>query len=150
MVEFTVPGLHGKDRPRITHTGHAYTPRGTRDFEEMGQWHFRRAVHGHIVPLEGPVSVTIKAYHPIPRSAPKYKQQAMLSGELVPLTKPDADNVLKLVLDALNGLAYLDDKQVTHLRYQKRYALEAAVYVRVEEAGLEAVRPGRPAKEETV
>ena len=64
------------------------------------------------------MSVTIKAYHPIPRSAPKYKREAMLSGELVPLTKPDADNVLKLVLDALNGLAYLDDKQVTRLRYR--------------------------------
>lgn len=146
MIEFTVPGLHGKDRPRMTKGGHVYTPKATEDFEGKVQWHFRRAVHGPIVPLEGPVSVTIKAYHPIPRSAPKYKQTAMLSGELVPLTKPDADNVLKLVLDALNGLAYLDDKQVTRLRYQKRYALEAAVYIRVEEAG----RPGQPAKEETV
>lgn len=146
MIEFTVPGLHGKDRPRMTRGGHVYTPKATEDFEDKVQWHFRRAVHGPIVPLEGPVSVTIKAYHPIPRSAPKYKQTAMLSGELVPLTKPDADNVLKLVLDALNGLAYQDDKQVTRLRYQKRYALEPAVYVRVEEAD----RPGRPAKEETV
>lgn len=140
MIEFTVPGLHGKDRPRMTRSGHVYTPKATGDFEEKVRRHFRRAVHGPIVPLEGPVSVTIKAYHPIPRSAPKFKQQAMLSGDLVPLTKPDADNVLKLVLDALNGLAYLDDKQVTHLRYQKRYALEPAVYIRVAEAA-------RPEKE---
>lgn len=138
MVEFTVPGLHGKDRPRMTKTGHVYTPKATQNFEELVQFCCRMAHRGVVKPAEGPVSVTIKAYHPIPRSAPKYKREKMLSGALVPVTKPDADNVIKIVLDALNGMAYRDDKQVTILRYLKRYAEDPAVYVRVEEVSQDA------------
>lgn len=133
MIEFTVPGLHGKDRPRMTKGGHVYTAKATEDFEDKVQWHFRRAVHGPIVPLEGPVSVTIKAYHPTPKSAPKRTILQMLAAILRPLVKPDIDNVIKLVLDALNGLGYKDDKQVVELHAYKFYMEGGgATYVRVE------------------
>lgn len=138
MIEFTVPGLKGKDRPRMTRTGHVYTTRQTEDYEETIRWCFRKAFAGVVKPLEGPVSVTIKAYHPAPKTAPKHKRALMLSGARVPQLKPDADNVAKVILDALNGMAYADDKQVVVLRVSKHYAQEPAVYVRVEEVAPDA------------
>ncbi len=35
--------------------------------------------------------------------------------------KPDCDNIAKIILDALNGLAYDDDAQVVKLYVEKRY-----------------------------
>ena len=38
-----------------------------------------------------------------------------------PVCKPDVDNIGKIALDALNGLAWTDDKQVTALIVRKKY-----------------------------
>lgn len=38
-----------------------------------------------------------------------------------PDKKPDADNILKAVLDALNGVAYEDDRQVVEVLCIKKY-----------------------------
>ena len=53
----------------------------------------------------------------------------MLAGDLLPCKKPDIDNIAKAVLDALNGVAYGDDNQVTALEVSKHYAAEAHVDV---------------------
>ena len=45
----------------------------------------------------------------------------MLEKKQPPLVKPDIDNVVKLVMDALNGVAYDDDKQVVRQYAEKRY-----------------------------
>lgn len=50
-----------------------------------------------------------------------------------PLKKPDADNVAKIILDALNGIAYLDDKQVVDLGVHKSYNATPGVLVFVYE-----------------
>ena len=57
----------------------------------------------------------------------------MLRGCIFPSKKPDADNIAKIVLDALNGVAYEDDSQVINLSVQKRYSEEARVFVHIEE-----------------
>ena len=49
-------------------------------------------------------------------------RELMLNNEISPTKKPDVDNILKIVLDALNGVAYDDDKQVTSSFPRKRYA----------------------------
>lgn len=46
-----------------------------------------------------------------------------------PTKKPDADNVSKIILDALNGLAYHDDSQVVELTVKKKFALYPRVDV---------------------
>jgi Holliday junction resolvase RusA-like endonuclease len=40
----------------------------------------------------------------------------------LPMKKPDCDNIVKIILDALNGVAYTDDKQVVDVRCRKCYA----------------------------
>lgn len=45
----------------------------------------------------------------------------MIDGKIYPLVKPDIDNCIKSIMDALNGVAYKDDKQVVLVRSIKRY-----------------------------
>lgn len=49
----------------------------------------------------------------------------------VPLGRPDVDNLVKLVLDALNGLAYDDDAQVVEVTARKFYAAEPETRIAV-------------------
>lgn len=57
----------------------------------------------------------------------------MLNNEIYPTTKPDTDNIAKSILDSLNKIAYLDDKQVVDLRVRKRYAEVPSVSVWISE-----------------
>lgn len=43
--------------------------------------------------------------------------------------KPDCDNIAKAILDALNGVAYDDDKQVVRLHVEKEYGATGSVEV---------------------
>ena len=45
----------------------------------------------------------------------------MLQGNISPTKKPDADNVIKIVLDAMNKFAFKDDTQVTKLDIEKKW-----------------------------
>lgn len=47
--------------------------------------------------------------------------------------KPDTDNLAKIILDSLNGLAYKDDAQVTVLHINKEYGEQAKVIVEIKE-----------------
>lgn len=60
--------------------------------------------------------------HVINKSMPKKQKVLIENNELFPTVKPDADNVSKIILDALNGVAYYDDNQVTDLAIYKQYA----------------------------
>jgi crossover junction endodeoxyribonuclease RusA len=49
-----------------------------------------------------------------------------------PTTKPDLDKLARAILDALTGIAYKDDSQVTQLDAQKVYTFaEPGVYITV-------------------
>lgn len=131
---FTVYGKpQGKARPRFTRTGHAYTPDSTREYEDMVRMAYI-AAEGHKIPAGVPVSVDITAWYAIPKSAPKKLRERMASGEFVPLTRPDVDNCLKVVLDALNGLAWHDDAQITQATVRKVYGISPMVRVEIREA----------------
>lgn len=54
----------------------------------------------------GPVLITLLSHRHVPVSWPKRRK-----GEQDTM-KPDASNILKLVEDALNGIAYKDDSQI--------------------------------------
>jgi Holliday junction resolvase RusA-like endonuclease len=119
----------GKARPRLSLSGHAYTPRNTVLAENRISLDCRRAMRFDAKPTECPVRVVIKAQFQIPRSLSHAKQTALVGCAVT--KKPDADNIAKLVLDALNGVAYRDDKQVYSVSISKVYANSDAVSVAV-------------------
>lgn len=57
----------------------------------------------------------------------------MRDGEILPQKKPDIDNVVKIIMDALNGAAYKDDKQVVSVFASKFYDDDPKVIVEVEQ-----------------
>ncbi len=123
--EFTVYGRpKGKGRPRFTRKGHAYTPKGTKTYETEIKQAFNNAggeSFGNV-----PVSIEVTALYPIPKSARKADKEQMEKGMMLPLGKPDIDNVLKSVMDALNGMAFDNDAQVVFVKALKRYDLIGA------------------------
>lgn len=80
-----------------------------------------------------PLEVQITAIYEPPKSTSKREKARMLSGELLPTKKPDADNIAKVVLDALNGVAYRDDSQIVRLMVKKEYGEESGLRVQISE-----------------
>lgn len=74
---------------------------------------------------EGPIHLDVWANFEIPKSYSKKRRQECEIGNEMPTKKPDIDNIAKVVLDALNGVAYHDDSQVTNLKVRKRYTIQA-------------------------
>jgi Holliday junction resolvase RusA-like endonuclease len=79
------------------------------------------ATYSGIKPLHGYLRVAIDARFPIPASTSRKNRAEMMDGHILPDKKPDIDNITKSVLDALNGIAWEDDKQVVRISVGKRY-----------------------------
>jgi len=77
--------------------------------------------------------INIVAFYQIPKSASKARQRGMKDWTIRPTVRPDIDNVLKIITDALNGVAYLDDKQIVGCSVNKCYAEAPAVLVTISE-----------------
>lgn len=134
-VYFDVPGdPFGKQRPRATKKGRfitIYTPRETKEYEAKVEKYYNKLYKG--TKLEGPISVEIKGIFEVAKSVSKAKTDKMLSGEIPHTKKPDCDNMAKSILDALNGVAYDDDAQITNLNISKEYGKESKAKILIKE-----------------
>ena len=72
--------------------------------------------------LEGALTANIEGYFSIPNSVNKKKREQMINGEEPHTKKPDCDNMGKICLDALNGVAYPDDAVINRLNISKEYS----------------------------
>lgn len=133
-VTFTIPGApSGKGRPKFNgRTRRAYTPQNTRDYEETVRECCRTVLEAPFPP-DMALRCEVFAGFPVAPSDSKPKQQRKLDGLLKPTKKPDWDNIGKIVCDALNGVAYHDDSQITCAVVKKRYAAFPCVRVTLSE-----------------
>lgn len=129
-MDFIIPGEpQGKGRPRFARAGQGvrtYTPKKTDDYEELIRACWRQAGGKK---FEGHIGVYVQAVFELPKSASKKTKAEMLANNIRPTKKPDIDNIAKVVFDALNGLAYGDDAQITNGTLVKKYGEEAHVKV---------------------
>ena len=134
IYEFEVPGkITGKGRPRVnTTTAIAYTPAKTKEYEELVKQYFI-IKYRRINPLEGRIKINITAYFSVPKNTSKKQEENMLNNTISPTKKPDIDNIAKIILDALNKLAFKDDNQITKLEIEKKYSLEDKIFIKIEE-----------------
>lgn len=131
MLKLIIPGEPvAKGRPRVTKWG-TYTPEKTKNYETLVKELFY-IEHGQAL-LEGQLEINIKAYFSIPKSTSKKNKNLMLAGKIRPTKKPDADNILKIIGDALNDLAYKDDKQIVVASIEKFYSEKPLVHIRIKE-----------------
>lgn len=147
MISFKVVGEPiGKGRPRVTARGgkfaHAYTPKRTKDYEDSIWFEFlasnceRLPVYGKGIPLKAEVTMAFG----IPKSYSKKKAEQCRRGLIAPTKRPDVDNVLKCIFDAISGegKAVFDDSQITEVVAEKIYADEPYVEVRIYERDWQA------------
>lgn len=115
----------GKGRPRFSRRGNsvrAYTPHRTAAYEQRVAQTYRELCGEWMFPEDIPLRLVVYANMRIPLSASKKRREAMLAGVERPTKKPDCDNILKAVADALNGVAYHDDKQIVEMQCVKSYS----------------------------
>lgn len=136
-MKFIVEGKpQGKARPRVVqnrYTGKsvAYTPIKTGNYEDLIRWSYKAAGGEYLG--EKVLQVDIKAFYPIPKAFSKGKRIDAINGFMRPTSKPDCDNIVKVVLDALNGVAYYDDKQVVSVSCNKYYGVRGYLQIAIEE-----------------
>ena len=140
MRVFKIPGkVQAKQRPRFNvKNGRAYTPQQTVNYENYVKVCYNDyASQFGWKTLKDALSAEIEVFMPVPKSDSKKTKEAKLSGKIRPQVKPDVDNLCKTILDALNGLAYDDDKQVVECVVKKFYGEEPSVYVKLKSLEVE-------------
>lgn len=118
-----------KERARVIR-GHAYTPTKTAQYEQRIA---RAWAAKYPDQLGGDLRVSVIFSMSLPTSWSGVKKERARLGVINPSVRPDLDNLVKAVLDGLNGVAFLDDKQVIELFARKEYADEPRTLIRVEE-----------------
>lgn len=115
MMIIEIPGKpQPKQRPRMTRYGAVYTPAATQSFERLVKRHAKLA--GAKPGLE-PVHVDITSVFAIPKS---WSKKRKLAADGQPhISRPDLDNLVKSVLDGLNGVAFADDALVHSVSCRK-------------------------------
>lgn len=137
-VEFEISGGPvGKGRPRFARAGNyvrTFTPEKTVSYENLVKLMYRTQCRNYRFGDDTPLKMDIVAYYEIPKSASKKKILSMLAGILMPMKKPDFDNIGKVVADSLNSIAYRDDCQIVDGRVRKAYSTHPRVVVTIQEA----------------
>ena len=138
-VTFHVPGKpQGKARARTfrspgTGKSISMTPDSTVLYENLIKDQYLSQCRGMYLERGTPAALRIVARFLPPKSASKKRQREMLEGRELPLKKPDIDNIVKVVADALNGVAYHDDTQVAYVAAKKCYSAMEGLNITVEE-----------------
>ncbi len=141
-ITFVVSGPPvAKARARVVRTKEgrtfAYTPSKTRKYEAHARLCAQQAMKGRS-PIEGAVTIVMRASLPIPKSFSKRKTQAAMDQNVWHTKRPDLDNLIKSALDAASGIVFTDDSQVIGITASKFYSRQPALSVTVIEHSSEA------------
>lgn len=126
----------GKQRPKVTVKngfGRAYTPQETVIYENLIRIHYENEAkaNGIDYDTDAPIRLIVRCMCPIPKSFSQKKKKQAIDGDILPMVKPDHDNVLKVVGDALNEIAYKDDSQVCVSFVEKKYSETPCLIVEI-------------------
>ena len=129
-IKFEVPGQpQHKQRPRWSRT-RMYSPKDTVNYETYIKEMFVIS-YPDFIPLEGPLRMTLTAWLMIPKSTSKKRMKLMIERIIIPEKKPDHDNIVKIVSDALEKLAYKNDSQIATCIFHKWYAMRPRLEIEI-------------------
>jgi Holliday junction resolvase RusA-like endonuclease len=123
-LDFTIKGkVIAKQSMKIGRYGIKYTPREVKDYASLVQKSFlaKYPMWTYRYYDDVGLRVYISVYKSIPKSYSKKKTKEASVNYIRPTSKPDCDNIAKSICDALNGLAYPDDRQIVSLTVNKYY-----------------------------
>jgi Holliday junction resolvase RusA-like endonuclease len=124
-------------RPRFSTANgfaRAYDPAKSKDYKMYVRMAAAAQMKGQ-APFCGPVALSLRVYRSMPKSLSKRKQEAAERGQIRPVTKPDLDNYIKGVKDALKGVCWIDDAAVVEYRepFGKFFSATPRIEITVEE-----------------
>lgn len=123
MINFIVPGIPvPKARARVVNIkgrSVSFTPKKTKDYELVLASIAGLAMRGCPL-LTGPLVVNATFVLPIPASWTKKKKESARLGRLRPTTRPDLDNLFK-VIDGLEMVVFKNDSQIVEAHVVKFY-----------------------------
>lgn len=108
--------------------GHAYNP--SKADKERLQWQMRPYALKELI--KEPCILKLTFFFPIPKRTSKNMRKMMLAGIIRPDIRPDNSNLAYIIENALQGIAYDDDKRVCSNIYHKFYGEVAKTVVEVE------------------
>lgn len=130
MRLFTIYGQPiAKGRPRLGKWG-TYTPEKTVNYENLVKMSYIETYKDKEL-LEGDLRLEVDYYFPIPKSTSKKNKELMLREVIRHNKRPDLDNLIKAIADALNNIAYQDDSQIVEVEAKKYYGDEPRAQVRI-------------------
>ncbi|MFW6002652.1 MAG: RusA family crossover junction endodeoxyribonuclease [archaeon] len=131
-LSFIIPGQpKGKGRPRFRRFGKfvsTYTDKKTLEYENKIKDIYIKLDSRPKDPIEVPIEANIKFKLQIPNSLSK-KKQLLLEGKPC-FKKPDLDNLIKSLLDGLNGVSFIDDSQVFSIVARKVNSMKPETIVK--------------------
>ncbi|WP_373731451.1 RusA family crossover junction endodeoxyribonuclease [Bacteroides heparinolyticus] len=128
----TIPGDPvAKARPRVCGKA-TYTPTKTKNYKTLVKELYFGKYGQTVEEMEGMLKLTVNAYFQIPKSKSKRVQEMMHTNEIRPIKRPDIDNIVKSISDALNNVAYADDSQIVEVVAGKYYAHSPRVEIFLE------------------
>lgn len=138
MIRIALDGVPvPKARPRFLKSGRAYSDPASAAYAKAVAWSAKAAM-GHRKPLAGALSADIVFYMPWPKSLSDDDiAERIAMNETHVTTKPDLSNMVKNVEDALNGIVYRDDSQITDLTVRKRYCNNPGIVMQIKQIGEE-------------
>ena len=111
---------------RLGKGGKVYTPNSTKVFEEIC-----RLSYGNRYYFDKEyISIKIVFKFKVPKSYSKKKHSEAIKGKIRPSTN-DTDNLLKSVLDGLNGKAWKDDRYIYKIEAEKIFADKDCIEVEI-------------------
>lgn len=132
-IALTIPGEpKGKARPKFdSRSRRAYTPSDTKKYEKQISDLYHLNYSGLAFP-DGALDLRIRAYFGVPKSDSAKTTLRKLANVIRPTKKPDMDNIVKIVADALNGVAFRDDAQIVDCMVRKFYSNSPRVEITIE------------------
>jgi len=122
----------GKARPRMTRSGHAYTPAQTGNFEALVRHELAVAMGGKAPVSDSALGLFVAMRFQVPGSWPKWRKECAQHDDVWHTGKLDAYNMLKAIQGAGNNVVWVDDAQIAEVRMSKRYSnrprIDVAVY----------------------
>jgi Holliday junction resolvase RusA-like endonuclease len=91
-------------------------------FEPHGRLSAQLAMDGR-PPIEAPVRIELLVELPVPASWSRRKTADAITGHIRPTSRPDVDNYLKAILDAINTIVVADDAQVVEVYAKKKFSV---------------------------
>lgn len=106
-----------------------FTPKRQRDYMGMIRAEAHKAMSAFPGPFAGPLKLTVVAVYLWPKSTTKARMAAVDGAWKT--TKPDGDNISKIIKDAMNAIVYVDDAQVCESSCWKILGPKAGLLVEV-------------------